>query len=433
MKLRAIALVAGLLVFAVPVLAGQPSNKVEDRDRIPELKEEAGAGLTDERVKAVKALGSISDEDRLSRFAVPDFLLEMLQSRDNNSKVREASAEALARIVRYVPSFTEKALRPLIVLLQDRAGESPLVRSKVAETMSSFLDPQSIAHKIAFQALNAVASSGNDDPGVTAACLLTLGKTGYADAMSAILGSLKSRDQQIRAAGLEALKAILVHTTMSRPNDVVTQLVAIITDGNVPAEVRIIAMQTLVQTLKNGVDPEKIAGPLVSVLNKACDNKEAGLAEAVVLSLYRVPSSNAIAGLEKAYKTFINTPGAKGFENVRIAVAKTLGEYFHPLAMKGDRQAGARVAALLTEIAAKEPQGFDRAARQAVTSLGLMDSRKWDRTKVAAELVKAMTEDPAVRKQAHESLVRICGRDLGEDPKNWKTWIGDNSSYLGPR
>ena len=46
--------------------------------------------------------------------------------------------------------------------------------------------------------------------------------------------------------------------------------------------------------------------------------------------------------------------------------------------------------------------------------------RRYRTTAVASVLTKAMDDsDYAVRRQAHESLVEMVGRDLGADPHHW--------------
>jgi HEAT repeat protein len=435
MKLRSVSTAGLLTALTVLVLAAEPPKKVEDKDRIPELKEKALNGLTQERTKAISTLGSISDERRLSQFGVPDFLLNILKDGNNNSMVREAAADALARIIRYVPAFTAKALRPLVSRLQDSKNESLNVRRKIAAAMAGFLEPESVGHRSAFQALMSIARARKDEPGLTAEVLRTLGKTGYSRAMTVIIAALRDKDDQVRAAALEALESVLSQVTLQRANanEVVTQLVAILSSDNVPEEIRIKAMEALVATLRAGVEVSRVAGPLVDALGKACDKKQPDLAAAVVKALHRVPDKNSVVALKKAYGAFLNNPGAKGYEDVRVAIAYTLGEYFHPLAKKGDTVTAGEVAKALLEISQKEPPNSSRAVKAAVFSMGLMDSKKLDRTAVVADLIDAMARDKAVTADTRQSLVRIIGVDLGEDVKKWEEWFKKNKDQLAPR
>jgi hypothetical protein len=428
-----------LTLAAYGLAAEGPGEKKgpEDRDRIPELKEKATSGRTKERLTALNSLGSISDEKRLSQFNVPDFLLGILKDDDNNSMVREAAAGALSKIIRYVPAFTDKALRPLVTRLGDRRNESLSVRRKIAEAMAGFLDPDSISHRSAYQALMRIAGSRDDEPGLVAECMRTLGRTGYSPALSVIGAALRNKDEQVRAAALEALKSILTRVSLKRPNDVINELVAIISDEKIPVEVRIKAMEALVATLRAGVDVQRVAAPLVRALAKAGENKQPELAKAVVNALHRVPEKGTVEALKKAYGTFLNNPGDQGkaaaFEEVRESIALTLGEFFHPLAKKGDTVTAAEVAKALVDISQKEPPGKNRAVKAAVFSMGLMDSKKLDRTAVVADLIDAMARDKAVTVEARASLARIVGKDLGEDPKEWEKWYKDNKNKLGPQ
>jgi hypothetical protein len=240
----------------------------------------------------------------------------------------------------------------------------------------------------------------------------------------------------VRSAALEALEALLATTGKGIPvRDTVGQLVLIINDEKVPVEIRIRAMKALVGCLKAGVDIKEVSRPLVEVLGKACEkNKEQPeLAVAVVQALHRVPDRASVEALWKAYSAFLATPGAKGYEDVREAVALTFGEYFHPLS-KADVATGQQVAKHLLDISQKEPQGFSKAVRAAVWSLGLMDSRKYDRRDVVKDLISAMAGDPdaGVKKQAYVSLVRVTGTDQGPDVKKWQDWYPKNKDRLGP-
>jgi uncharacterized protein (UPF0147 family) len=434
MKIRSTAIAALLTVLVGMASGGEPAGtKPENRDRIPELKEDATGGLTRDRLKAIDSLGSISDEKRLSQFGVPDFLLNILKDADNNSMVREAAADALAKIIRYVPTFTDKALRPLVSRLQDSRGESLSVRRKIARAMAGFLDPDSISHRNAYQALMRIAASSTDEPGLIAEVLRTLGSTGYGKAMSVVTTALRNKDDQVRAAALEALEALLSSGKLDRPNDVVAILVQIISDEAVPEKLRIKAMVALVATMRAGVPVNRVAAPLVAALGKAAEKKQPELAKAVVKALHRVPDGNSVKALDAAYDTFLKTPKAKGFEDVRVAIALTLGEYFHPLARKNDKVTADKVAKTLLKICQKEPMDHTRAVKAAIFALSMMDSKKLDRTAVVWDLIDAMERDKDVTREAHASLVRIIGKDLGRKPKDWKKWYKENKNTLLPQ
>jgi len=434
MKIRSAATAAMLTAMMLGVAAGgQPAESTTaNRDRIPELKEDAANGLTKQRLKAIEALGMISDEKRLTQFGVPDFLLGMLKDSNNNSMIRESAADALAKIIRYVPAFTDKALKPLVSQLQDAQTEALSVRRKIAQAMATFLKPDEIGHRIAYQALMRIASAQTENPGLVAESLRTLGRTGYSEAMSAVTAALRSKDAQVRAAALEALESLLSNRSLKRPADILGTLVQIISDEKVPEDVRIKAMKAMVATLRAGVPVNRVAAPLVTALDKACEKRQPAMAKAVVRALHRVPDANSVAALKKTYATFLNTPEAAGFEAVREAVALTLGEYFHPLAKKGDLVTAGKVTAALLEISRKEPKPMVKPVKAAVFALGMMDSRKLDRTAVVADLIDAMDRDKTVTREAHASLVRIIGRDLGKDVKEWKKWFKENKSNLGP-
>ncbi len=433
MKIRSAAIAALLTVLVGTASGGEPAEtKPENRDRIPELKEDAVGGMTRDRLKAIDDLGSISDEKRLSQFSVPDFLLGILKNADNNSMVREAAADALAKIIRYVPTFTDKALRPLTSSLQDSRGESLSVRRKIARAMAGFLDPDEVGHRTAYQALMRIAASGTDEPGLIAEVLRTLGSTGYGQAMSAVTAALRNKDEQVRAAALEALEALLSSRKLDRPDDIVAMLVQIISDEAVPEKVRIKAMEALVATLRAGVPVNRVAAPLVAALGKAAENKQPDLAKAIVNALHRVPDANSVQALENAYDTFLKTPKTEGFEDVRVAVALTLGEYFHPLARKADMVTAGKVSKALLKICQKEPLGHSRAVKASIFALSMMDSKKFDRTAVVWDLIDAMERDKVVTKEAHTSLVRIIGKDLGPKPDDWKKWYKENKNTLLP-
>lgn len=431
MRLRSVALTAALIAGLGLAARAGTSGKVEDKDKIPELKEQASAGLTRDRVEAIRKLGAISDEGRLNRFGVPDFLLGILKDDENHPLVRGAAAEALARIIRYVPAFTDKALRPLIARLQDSTKESLYVRRKIAEAMGGFLDADAVAHSHAFRAMMRIAKARSDQPALVAAVLRTLGRTGYVKALPVVVAALQHPDEQIKAAALEALKKLLEGTTRATGlNEVVTQLVAIVSDEKIPVKIRIAAMWALVRTVRAGIPMTRISGPLVAVLDKT---RDPDLAAAVVEVLAEVPEKSSVAALKKAYDTFLNTPNARGYLNVRTMIAYSLGEYFHPLAKKGDIATGHEVRDLLIKICKKEPPGVNKAVKAAVYALGLMMSnKKYDRRPAVEDLIEAMAKDKAVAKDAYRSLKLITDTDQGEDPKKWRKWFDKNKRTLQP-
>ena len=51
---------------------------------------------------------------------------------------------------------------------------------------------------------------------------------------------------------------------------------------------------------------------------------------------------------------------------------------------------------------------------------------------MVADLIDAMDRDKTVTREAHASLVRIIGKDLGKDVKEWQKWFKENKSTLGP-
>jgi len=431
---------AALLAVTVLAPAGEGGTRpdVAAADRIPEIKERAIEGDTLERAAALAELGAITDEKRLTQFQVPQFLLKVLNDDTTNSIVRSAAAEALAKIVRYVPDSADTILRPMLTRLQDNRNESTAVRCKIAQAMAGFLDVEAVSHRTTFQGLVRIAKERTDPPLLVAEVLRTLGRTGCREGLTAVLLALKpEEDEQVRSAALEALEALLATAgpTGRGTEEMIAQLVTIISDDKVPVEIRIRAMKALVSSLRAGVNIAQVSRPLVEVLGKACEkNKEQPeLAVAVVRALRRVPERSSVDALWKAYSAFLATPGAKGYEDVREAVAQTLGEYFLPLA-KTDVAAGQQVAKHLLDISQKEPQGFSKAVRAAVWALGLMESRKYDRRDAVKDLIAAMAGDPdtTVKKQAQASLVRITGTDQGQEVKKWQGWYEKNKDRLGP-
>ncbi len=427
MILRSIVLTAALIAGLGLAARAGTAGKVEDRDQIPELIAQASAGLTGKRLEAIRKLGAISDEARLARFSVLDLLLSILKDNDNNPRVRGAAAEALARLIRFVPTFTDKALRPLVARMQDSVKESLYVRLKIVEAMSGFLDADAVGHRMAFGAMMRIAKARSDQPALVAAVLRTLGRTGYSKALPEVVAALQHPNDQVKAAALLALKDLLAKTSRTgHLNDVVTQLVAIVSNEKVPVKIRIAAMQALVSTLKTGIPVSRISGPLVAVLNKT---RDPDLAVAVVEILAQVPEKASVAALKTAYDTFLNTPNARGYLNVRAMIASALGEYFHPMS-KADAATGQQVALLLIKICQKEPPGVNKAVKAAIQSLGLMLSKKYDRVAAVDDLIKAMATDKAVSRDAHNSLKLITNTDQGADAKKWREWFKKNKSKL---
>lgn len=430
MNSRSIALTAVLIAgLGMAAQAGAPPK---EEDEIWTLKEKALRGTTRGREEAVAKLGGISDENRLSEFKVSDFLLKLARDDANPSRVRSAAVEAVARNIRYVSGFADKALIPFIAILQDR-GDSLYVRMKVAAVMANFLESEAVAHRMAFQTLEKVARDTREEPGLVAAALVTLGETGYVQALPVIKEAMKSSDPIVKQAALVALDKLLQKASKLAENaDLTGLLISIARDEKLPAEMRKSAITSLAKAAGAGGDgANRMISVLVDILGKT---KDPDLALVVVGSLQSVPTASSQAALAAAYETFSATPTAKGYANVRQAVAEALGEFFAPLATK-DVLLGQKVAKTLMDIAGKDPA--ESVAVAALYSLGNMDSRKYNRVAVAQDLADAMKQEKtsAPKEVARESLVLVTGVDLGDDAEAWVKWVNDpkNKQRLLPR
>jgi HEAT repeat protein len=423
-------LAAGLILVLGPGSAAR-AGTADARDRIDQIKAEALTGRTPERVKAIEQLGRITDEGRLTLFKVPEFLLDILGERLNNADVRGAAADSLAKIFRFVPDSTQGIVGSLVKHLQD-GKEEPAVRRKIAEVMAVFLDPEAVTHRTAFQELSRIVKNRNvNRPLLVAEALRALGKTGWVAALGEVVAAVRSEDEQVRRAAIEALQRLLSGGgKIMDKRTLVNQLVAIVTDDKVPFEIRKEAMKALVTTIRAGVDVQEVAATLTRVLATACEKKEAELAAAVIEVLYLVPEKSTVDALRRAYQDFKDV---KEGGTVCVEVAVTLSDLFHPLAVNNQTALGQEVGTLLLQMS----QNMDaRVAQAAVKGLGMMTNEKYNRVGVVNELIKTMEKDKsaAVRAEAYNSLVKITQADLGDrDPKRWREWFEKNKHLLGPR
>jgi hypothetical protein len=436
MKKFSIALSVALLfgMLAVPVMAGEVIPGVDEpasRDIIPDLIAKAKSGYSQDRIDALSKLGSITDERRLTQFDVPAFLLKQATTAANNSLVRSQALTSLGKTLRYVPNFTGTALSPLIASLHNRKTALHAKLTTVA-VIGSLIKPREISHRPAFQALLKLTVANGTNPSLVGACLTALGSAGYSDALPVVLTSIRNKNVQIREAALVALEALLNTASTRSAASVVNTLVAIVIDDKVPEKVKIKAMKALVATLKSGVKVDKVSGPLVRALGKACDKKEPILAEAVVGALSRVADGVSIAALKKAYATFSSTPGADGFEKVRIKVALTVGDYIHPLVQANNTRNAKECGDLLLEICRKEPQGFTKAIKAAMFGLKLYEDKRLDRRPIIKDMIDAMAHDKDVAKEARAVLVHHCAVDKGNIAKTWQEWFKKNRARFAP-
>ncbi len=417
--------------------AGEPPAA---RDSISELMDVVRNGLTDEKVAALGKLGTITDEKRLGDFKVPGFLGGVVKSADYPPRARVAAVEALAAIMKFIPDSKDTVINVLTERLIDR-NESTAVRRAIAEAMGSFLVADSPGDRNAFNVLVGIARERKDDAPVVGAAIATLGRTGYREALGLVVAGISDGDADVRASSLKALELMFSSRVATQPSsEVVRTLMAMASDDKAPLASREAAMRAMAGAINTGaVKGTEVAQQLAGILEKAPDAK---LATAVIDVLTRVPEPASVEALRKAYESF-QKPGTPGQDpaEVRVAVAKALGEYLHPLARRNQVPAGQSAAALLIKVCRSDPSA--KVVVAAIFSLGNMVDAKYDRREVVRELIETMASDTdkTISQAARDTIQFITQREIASDEKDpkaaavvWKAWYESNKdTKLAPR
>jgi hypothetical protein len=439
MRLLSTVLLATMLLCGTWVTAGAGEEKPPPADIILELMDKVRNGLIDEKVEALTQLGKITNRERLDQFKVPAFLVGVVKSLEYAPKVRVAAVAALGNVMKFLPDSKEGALGALTERLV-RSDDATAVRRAIAEAMGGFLSAESPSDRPTFNVLVKIATERRDDAPVVAAAMEALGKARYLPALNtAIVPGINDADSDVRAAALRALEQMFSGRGPTKPSDdVIRILIALISDDKAPLASREAAMRALVSAINTGaVKGPDVAYKLADILEKATDAK---LAAAVVDALTRVPEEASVAALKKAYEAFQKPPPpGQDFAEVRVAVVKAIGEYFHPLARKGQTPTGQAAAEMLIKVCRSDPS--PKVVTAAVAALGNMVDSKYDRKLVVQELIETMASDAdkGVALAAHEALKFITQRDVApgardtkEAAKEWKKWFEANKEKLAP-
>ncbi|GEM_PF-3721718 len=433
-------LLCGSWVFAGPAsgaAAGEPAAPAA-QDIVVELMDAVRNGLIDEKIAALGKLGSITQKERLNDFKVPTFLVGVVKSADYAPRVRVAAVAALSSVMKFSPDSKEGAMEALATRLADR-NEATAVRRAIAESLGGFLSAESPADRNAFTVLMSIARERKDDAPVVGASIEALGRTVYLPALNLVIAGVDDRDPDVRASSLRALEQMFSSRSSKPSSEVVQRLIAMASDDKAPLASREAAMRALVGAIGTGaVKGTEVSLQLAGILEKAPDTKLAG---AVIDVLTRVPEETSVTALKKAYEAFQKPPPpGQDFAEVRVAVVKAFGEYFHPLARKGQAVTGQAAAAHLIKVCRSDPS--PKVVTAAVTALANMVDTRYDRREVVQELIETMASDAdkGVAQAARGTLRFITQRDIAageanakEAAKEWKAWFETNKELLAPK
>lgn len=445
MKLLSTALVATLMTgLWLSASAAEPKEPAA-RDIIAELRNTVTNGLTDEKVAAIEKLGSITDTQRLSDFGVPTFLVSVIKNGEYVPRVRIAAVKAFTNVVKFAPDAKDAALPVLAACLKDQdkaRPETDAMRRTVAEALGTMLTSGTPGDRAAINDLVQIAGDRRNPTPVVCASLQALGAIGHREAANVMIQAIKDGDPVIQESGLKAID-LLFHSPNAKSVslDMIRMLQGLVADKGLSIEARKAAMHALIGAVGSSAGNFKasdVCAPLAAMLAETADPK---LAEAIVNMLTRVPEQEAVDALVKACDAFGKpAPAGQDFVPVRVAVAKALGEFFHPAAIRRDTKVGEAACAQLIKMLKgdKDP----RVTAAAVYALGNMVDVVYDRKAVVQELIETLSVDAdrKVTSSVRETLTLITGREVaaGEvDPKEaakeWKKWYAANKDSLTAR
>ncbi|HYF48734.1 MAG TPA: HEAT repeat domain-containing protein [Planctomycetota bacterium] len=421
-------------LLSLGVFAGQPGPA--QPETIAQRLSKARTSRDPEiQVAAIRSLSGITDKEEIDNKVV-DALLELMKA--NDIFVRLASIETLGKIQVNVTKDgkAKTAYRaPFLALLKNKE-EHPKIRSAVADVFGATLEPKGrdeLPDKDAFKAgiLEVAKNKAEPNKALRKTCIIAVGRFGLAENIPVLADVLIESDDDIRAAGAEAIERLLAGgSEVQLPVPTVNKLVELIRDSKVATPLRISVMKVLAVLVRDGNTTAKNeAFPVIMDLADFDKSKDNDLVLAAVESLGIIGSAEAVVPLTKTYGIYFDAKAADNPKDVpvRKAVAKAMLSVLkvqneaRAADMRAVKGAADLLVKMLDEDASAEVKG------SAVFSLQYLYPKKFEAEHKVATLalidLMKNSKDEAMKKKVNETLEFITEVNYGIDHERWMEWF----------
>jgi len=236
-------------------------------------------------------------------------------------------------------------------------------------------------------------------------------------------------DLYLRRQAIKALKNQIVLKGRKIGSVKARDLLHIIESDQKNKDLRIDLINLLTFAIKNG-SKINIADTLDRIIKK---NTDSHVTLAAVNALGRTGDPNLMRLLLKVFDKYKNNGKAESIV-IRSAACAAAGDF---IALPGKyegylvryRTNFEKLSEMLVEALMKDNSSLVR--KEAAYALGNMTSKKFDRRKPVAALIKVVTDpDESVAKTALDSLKFLTIQDFGKDTKAWQRWYQANQRDL---
>ena len=428
------AMCAGLLLalgllWPQSASAGAPAGVEIPREEIPELLRKAKSAPTaQDRVQAIRTLGSLSDSAVLRQFRIVEEMIKLTRSTSTGARERKALLEALRSICLRDKGFHTQVSGLMLEVL---GSPRELVVLRI-ETLEFFrvtiVDPEAPSEFNAMQAILMIANGPRDTPVLVAVALKAIGDIAPIKGIDVLKRAVMDSNAVVRRAGVKALARYLEKrmATGGKQTVIIGVLQKLAADKELPVEVRVMALNALGRLARSASSPLEIVRAIQPVLEKA---EDPDVAEAAALALGLAADRTAADALIEAFGRF---KGGDKEQKVRVAVCRSLGEMFDDFARARDTTTAKKVADFLIKVLQDAEEG-NPVRSAAAFALGDMNQRLFDRRAAARALVEVLlddkTADAGLKRVAQVSLTFVTPT-VQETPEDWKAWLDKNEDIL---
>jgi hypothetical protein len=439
-------LVAGVLVWAVPVDATAAEKRGEKTKSTPErliIAKNKNTAHPKDRVDAIRDLGNLNDVGEVRDQRVVDALCEIVKDTDDDLFVRMEGINSLGNL-QFNLFQTDGLARnkftiPLISVMKDDREEE-LLQTKVAQVFGRTLPADDLQAKQAITAMLDIAKNKNQPMMLRVACVDAVSEIGSADGFETfgvILGQseLDSLVQERVLRGMSVLLGKLGSAdTVRQPSlPTINRIIDLVFSNATPVEIRAVGFVALARMKKSGIIKTLDIQPRLVKIMKESDSAE--LVIAAVEAIGILDEAGATNALVAVYADFFDTnnPTRDADVKIRLAVVKTLGDLVNSQTTAKDTNAVAvkQIAELYLKIIALGEENQEVASTKDNVIFGLRyfypkkKEFKLYHQPIVEALILLLRKDRAAKTlpvAIVDTLTTISRYPGGDDLNRWEKW-----------
>jgi len=405
--------------LVISLAALQPAWAAATGPDVLDLLDTALNGMTRQRVKAISQLASL-DAETIAKHKILKVLLKRLATNGKvNVRARIAAIAAAADLVQRTLPDEKQTVTPELVRMLRNTTEALLARKESARGLGKLCSADDVGDVPTIRALEGIAAGERENAGLRALCIEAIGRIGHEGSFRILRPLLSEKDPVIRRKVAVAISSFL---RQHKPDlNTMKQILKLAGDKALDIETRVDFLRAVGS---GGREFKTLSAGLISMLGADNDRQ---IHTEIIKSLAVMGDPKAVPALISAYKRFKGADGAE----LRSLVTEGLGEFYEALAASKSPSA-ARASKTVTETLVKalnEDADAD-VCSAAAFALGNIP-RRFDRSKAAASLIEALTDqDKGVRASSLNSLKILTDQELGQDVERWRLWYKANERAL---